>query len=94
MDEPINTGRQSGARQKPAKEPPELSKRLVDAWIPAITGTSAWFVAFVVLLVVGVAPVWIFTALAGVLLGFLGIALMFWQRSASRRGVRGAQRGL
>ena len=94
VDEPINTGPVSGAQRSSAKEPPELSKRLLDAWAPGITGTCAWFVAFVVLLVIGVAPVWIYTAVAGTVLGFLGMALMFWQRSASRRGSRGAQRGL
>lgn len=94
VDEPINTGTESGAQRSQAKEPPELAKHLLDAWIPAISGTCAWFVASVVLLVIGAAPVWIFTALAGTVLGFLGMALMFWQRSASRRGSRGAQRGL
>lgn len=94
VEEPINTGPVPETQRVPAKQPPELSKRLLDAWAPAITGTSAWFVAFIVLLIVGVAQVWIYTALAGIVLGLLGMALMYWQRSASRRGRRGAQRGL
>lgn len=100
VEEPINTGpvpeaQQGQANQQgQAKQPPELSERLLDAWAAGITGTSAWFVAFIVLLIVGVAQVWIFTALAGTVLGLLGMALMYWQRSASRRGSRSAQRGL
>src|SRR5699024_12626567 len=77
-----------------AVPPPELGKRLLDAWLVAVSGTVTWLVAFVVLLVLGAGDVWIYTGLSGVVVGLLGMGLMYWQQSASRRGTRGAQRGL
>lgn len=59
-----------------------------------IVGTTAWLVAFIVLLVTGHDDVWLFTALCGVLLGLIGAPLMMWQRASSRRGSRSAQRNL
>ena len=60
-------------------------------------GTSLWFVAWCVLLVVGFTGhhatgdlLW--TCLAGWILGLIGTAIMYSQRAASRRGKRGAQR--
>lgn len=62
-------------------------------------GTGLWFVALVVLAIARYAfdafpPIWLWTALAGFGLGLIGIPLMIWQRRASRRGTRGAQRNL
>lgn len=57
-------------------------------------GSVAWFVAFLVLLLVGVDMSWVYTALCGAVLGVLGMGIILWQRSASRRGSRSAQRGL
>jgi hypothetical protein len=62
-------------------------------------GTSLWFVALCGLLVARYVfdvgpPIWLWTALAGTVLGIIGFLIMLWQRSASRRGQRGAQRGL
>ena len=90
MDEPINAGPPSGAK----KPPPDLPKRLLDLWPVVIIGTAAWFVAFIVLLVTGHRDVWLLTTLCGVLLGFVGLPLILWQRAASRRGSRSAQRDL
>ena len=58
-----------------------------------------WFVALVVLVVGHYAfgvfpPIWLWTAVAGTGLGLAGIPIMAWQRHASRRGARGAQRNL
>jgi hypothetical protein len=61
-----------------------------------ITGTVVWFVALVVLLFLiptlraHGAMTWLWTALAGWLLGFVGLAIYGWQRAAARRGSRGA----
>ncbi|PXY32619.1 hypothetical protein BAY60_00610 [Prauserella muralis] len=71
-----------------------MPKRLAGLWAPVIIGTVLWFVAFVVLLLAGVDGVWRWTTLAGGGLGFVGMGIMAWQRAASRRGTRGAQRGL
>jgi len=62
-------------------------------------GTALWGVALVVLLIARYGfdagpPIWLWTALAGFVLGLIGIPVMVWQRRASRRGARGAQRNL
>jgi hypothetical protein len=63
-----------------------------------IPGTALWFVALVVLLFLiptlraHDAMLWLWTALAGWLLGFVGLAIYGWQRAAARRGSRGASR--
>jgi len=60
-------------------------------------GTTLWFVALAVL-VIGhygfdvFPPIWMWTALCGSVLGLIGVPVMLWQRSASRRGSRGAQK--
>jgi protein-S-isoprenylcysteine O-methyltransferase Ste14 len=73
--------------------PPVRAAGLAHVVIP---GTAVWFVAFVVLLFLlpilhsHDALAWLWTALAGWLLGFVGLAIYGWQRSAARRGSRGA----
>lgn len=63
-----------------------------------IPGMMVWFIAFVVLLFfipqlrAHDAMVWLWTALAGWLLGFFGMGVYFWQRAAARRGSRGANK--
>ncbi|PRX50232.1 uncharacterized protein DUF2530 [Prauserella shujinwangii] len=76
------------------RPPPDLPKPLVDLWPVVIVGTVLWFLASLVLLLAGIRGVWLWTTLAGGGLGFVGMAIMAWQRAASRRGSRGAQRGL
>lgn len=79
--------------------PPPLPARLL-ALPPLIyAGTAVWFVVFCVLAVFRYGfdlgpPIWLWTALSGVALGFIGMFIMWWQRTASRRGARGAQRDL
>lgn len=61
-----------------------------------IPGTAAWFVVMIALafaipsLRAHGALLWWWTALAGFLLGFVGLAVYGWQRAAARRGSRGA----
>jgi Flp pilus assembly protein TadB len=62
-------------------------------------GTALWLVAAVVLLIARYGfdvgpPIWLWTALTGFVLGLIGLPVMVWQRRASRRGARGAQRNL
>lgn len=81
------------------KAPPELPKALVDLARPVIVGTALWAVALVVALLLQHAAGtdtgwWPATATAGFGLGLIGLSIMTWQRRASRRGSRGAQRGL
>lgn len=62
---------------------------------PAVgVGTVAWFTAAVVLLLAGGPPAWMWACLTGGLLGLTGLVMIHWQRSAARRGARGARRDL
>jgi hypothetical protein len=85
--------------QKSLPPPPPLPERLVALQPLLLVGTVIWFVAFGVLLILryGYAvgpPIWLWTALSGTVLGIIGFLIMWWQRAASRRGSRGAQRDL
>lgn len=78
------------------RTPPPLPARWVDMRPVMAVGTALWFVAFCVLLVVRYGyhtptGVWLPTCLAGWILGVTGTGVMYWQRWAARRGVRGAQ---
>ncbi|OLF09545.1 hypothetical protein BLA60_19350 [Actinophytocola xinjiangensis] len=80
------------------KSPPEpLPPRLLALAPVVYGGTALWLLALVVLAVghygFGVfPPIWMWTALAGFVLGLIGVPIMIWQRNASRRGARGAQK--
>lgn len=85
--------------QKSQRTPPPLPERLLDLAPLVYWGTGAWLVAAIALAIShyvfdATPPIWLWTALAGVFLGLIGIPIMWWQRSASRHGHRGAQRDL
>ncbi|GAB3461600.1 DUF2530 domain-containing protein [Actinophytocola sediminis] len=86
------------ARIETQKSPPRpLPPRLLALAPVVYVGTALWLLAFAVLAVGHYAfdvfpPIWMWTALAGFVLGLIGIPLMLWQRNASRRGARGAQK--
>ncbi len=87
------------ARIETQKSPPPLPERLLALPPLVYVGTGLWFVALCVLLVGRYAfdvfpPIWVWTAAAGTVLGLAGFPVMAWQRRASRRGARGAQRNL
>ncbi|GHF01974.1 hypothetical protein GCM10017786_38950 [Amycolatopsis deserti] len=79
---------------------PELPERLVVLYPVVVVGTLVWFTGFVVLGALrvfdtgGPASVWMWTCLAGGVLGLMGMGIMSWQRWARRRGSRSAQTGL
>jgi hypothetical protein len=84
---------------RPLRPTPPLPRRLLGLWPVVIAGTGLWFAAFAVLLVSclvsgGSPNVWLWSTVAGVALGFVGLGIMAWQRAAFRRGSRGAQRNL
>lgn len=76
--------------------PPPLPPVAAGVWHLAVPGTIIWFAAFVVLLFfipdlkANEAMVWLWTCLAGFVLGLLGLALYGWQRRAARLGRRTA----
>lgn len=79
------------------KSPPPLPDRLLALPPLVYVGTGAWFVAVCVLLVGRYVfdvfpPIWLWTALVGTVLGFIGFPVMAWQRRANRRGSKGAQK--
>lgn len=74
--------------------PPPLPRSLADPRPIITVGTVAWFVAGLVLLVLGASAGWVWTCLVGGLLGFLGLTVIHLQHSAAQRGSRGAQQGL
>lgn len=83
------------AHDAPPPLPPVRGAGLAHVIVP---GTAIWLVGLVVLLIMiptlreHDAMLWLWTALAGFLLGFVGLAVYGWQRSAARRGSRGASR--
>lgn len=85
--------------EKPERiNPPDLPKPLADLGPSVIVCTGLWVVALLVLLVMSYlghdVGVWIATCVAGIACGGFGLSIVAWQRAASRRGSRGAQRGL
>lgn len=92
--ESIDSGEVTGS----LRPTPELPKRLTDLTPVVMIGTGVWGVALVVMFVIhlssGGPTTWLWTCLAGFVLGFLGLAIIAWQRAASRRGSKGAQRGI
>jgi hypothetical protein len=87
VDEPINSPEVTGS----LRHTPDLPKRLTDLTPVVIVGISAWVVALVVLFFVA-GGVWVQTALAGIVLGFIGFGIVLWQRAAAKRGSKSAQR--
>lgn len=80
-------------------DPPSLPRRLSDMPTVVGLGSALWLLGavglFAAWLVAGrPLDVWFATCLAGGGLGALGYGIFRWQRSAARRGARGAQQGL
>lgn len=59
-----------------------------------LAGTTLWFAGVVLFGVTDLQGVQFWTCIAGFLLGITGYGVFRWQRSASRRGSRGAWKGL
>jgi len=76
--------------------PPPLPPVTAGLWHLAVPGTVIWFVAFVVLLFfiptlqANDTMVWLWTCLAGFVLGLLGLSVYALQRRAARLGRRSA----
>ncbi|WP_155926063.1 DUF2530 domain-containing protein [Mycolicibacterium sp. CBMA 234] len=77
-----------------ALEPPALPDRLLDP-VPVIVVIAAgWLVALALAFTIPALHDWRPVTVAGLGVGVLGTSIFLWQRSAARRGARGAQRGL
>jgi hypothetical protein len=79
-----------------AATPPALPPVQAGLAHVVVPGTALWFVGFVVLLFfvddlrAHDALIWLWTFLAGWVLGLIGLAIYAWQRRAARRGTRGS----
>jgi hypothetical protein len=75
-------------------EPPPLPAVLLDPWPVIAIGALAWLIAAVVVFLTPALTTWRPLTLAGLAMGALGTSIFLLQRSAARRGSRGAQTGL
>nr|WP_083466908.1 DUF2530 domain-containing protein [Kibdelosporangium sp. MJ126-NF4]CEL19541.1 hypothetical protein [Kibdelosporangium sp. MJ126-NF4]CTQ94659.1 hypothetical protein [Kibdelosporangium sp. MJ126-NF4] len=73
--------------------PPPPPARLVDLFRIVVVGQVVWLGVLVVALFTG-PSILAWTAVTGMVLGGIGMAIMTWQRSAARRGSKTAQQGL
>jgi hypothetical protein len=80
--------------ERHAPEPPVLPASLLAPWPVIVVIAVGWLVAVVLAFAVPALHGWRPTTLAGLGVGVLGTSIFLWQRSAYRRGARGAQTGL
>jgi len=59
-----------------------------------VIGALGWLVAALAAFIIPALTVWRPLTLAGLAVGVLGTSIYLWQRTAARRGARGAQNGL
>ena len=78
----------------PEKAAPELPARLRDPRPVIIVGTVLWALAALASFTVPALEHWRPATIAGIAVSLFGLSLFLWQRSAARRGARGAQTGL
>jgi hypothetical protein len=74
--------------------PPPLPPALMDPRPVIAVGAVLWALALLAAFTVPVLHSWRPITLAGLGVGVFGLSLFLWQRSAARRGARGAQTGL
>lgn len=75
-------------------EPPALPAALLAPWPVIVVIATGWLIAVVLAFTVPGLQDWRPTTIAGLGVGVLGTSIFLWQRSAVRRGSRGAQSGL
>ncbi|HYO03797.1 MAG TPA: DUF2530 domain-containing protein [Mycobacterium sp.] len=75
-------------------EPPALPDILLAPWPVICVIAAGWLIAVVLAFTVPGLHDWRPATVAGLGVGVLGTSIFLWQRSAVRRGSRGAQRGI
>ena len=80
--------------ETPESEPPAMPKILLEPWPVIIVIAAGWLIAVILAFTVAGLHDWRPIAVAGLGVGVLGTSIFLWQRSAARRGSRGAQSGL
>ncbi|MDQ2637844.1 MAG: DUF2530 domain-containing protein [Actinomycetota bacterium] len=74
--------------------PPPLPQALLNPWPVIAVIAAGWVIAAVLSFTVPGLAEWRPYTVAGLGVGALGTSIFLWQRSAVRRGARGAQSGL
>ncbi|WP_156662764.1 DUF2530 domain-containing protein [Mycobacterium sp. 1274761.0] len=74
--------------------PPGLPAILLDPWPVIVVIATGWLIAVILAFTVAGLHQWRPICVAGLGVGALGTSIFLWQRSAVRRGSRGAQSGL
>lgn len=75
-------------------QPPALPRALLEPWPVIVVIAVGWLIAVVLAFTVDGLHEWRPISIAGLGVGALGTSIFLWQRSAARRGSRGAQSGL
>ncbi len=75
-------------------EPPALPPGLLDPWPVIVTGAVLWALAAIAAFAVPALESWRPIAVAGLGVGVVATSIFLWQRTAARRGARGAQTGI
>lgn len=75
-------------------EPPALPAIMLEPWPVIIAIAAGWLIVTILAFAVPGLHDWRPIAVAGLGVGVLGTSIFLWQRSAVRRGSRGAQSGL
>ena len=79
---------------EPAHTVPALPRRLAQPTPVVLAGTALWLVGVALFAATAPGGIEFWTCVAGFVLGLTGYGVFRWQRSASRRGSRGAWKGL
>ncbi|BBZ68642.1 membrane protein [Mycolicibacterium insubricum] len=82
------------AAAREAVQPPPLPAALLDPVPMVAVGAMLWLLATIAAFTIDACATWRPVTLAGLGVGVLGTGIFLWQRSAARRGARGAQTGL
>ncbi|MEI6253083.1 MAG: DUF2530 domain-containing protein [Mycobacteriaceae bacterium] len=76
------------------KAPPELPAALRDPRPVIVAGAALWALATLAAFTIAALKDWRPVTVAGLGVSVVGVSIFIWQRSAARRGARGAQTGL
>lgn len=78
----------------PSPAPPPLPAALLDPRPVITVGAALWALGAIAAFTVPALHSWRPVTIAGLGVGVVGLLIFLWQRSAARRGARGAQTGL
>lgn len=77
-----------------SRTPPPLPRALLDPRPVVMAGALLWALATLTAFTIPALQTWRPITVAGLGVSVVGASIFLWQRSAARRGARGAQTGL